>query len=192
MHVVLRGALSVGTKPAPTAPAMPQFGWLLDDSQVAAVVTYIRNAGQLGAFGDRERRQKDQADAGRAQRLICGALAAVQSPSGKINKVDDKECDDDRDHAEREHVAHVLPCRALTCTCCRQEGGMNGFAFRTIWLWHWLFALQAHDDFSLGAQNTPVPCDMCSMDHATGSPLGRPGRGCRSIRCSIANDMWLV
>ena len=44
MHVVLRGALSVGTKPAPTAPAMPQFGWLLDDSQVAAVVTYIRNA----------------------------------------------------------------------------------------------------------------------------------------------------
>jgi len=41
---VLRGALSVGTKPAPTAPAMPQFGWLLDDSQVAAVVTYIRNA----------------------------------------------------------------------------------------------------------------------------------------------------
>ncbi len=44
LHVVLRGALSVGTKPAPTAPAMPQFGWILNDGQVAAVVTYIRNA----------------------------------------------------------------------------------------------------------------------------------------------------
>jgi len=44
LHVVLRGALSVGTAPAPTAPAMPQFGWILDDDQVADVVTYIRNA----------------------------------------------------------------------------------------------------------------------------------------------------
>jgi mono/diheme cytochrome c family protein len=44
LHVVLRGALSVGTKPAPTAPAMPQFGWILNDDQVAAVVTYIRNS----------------------------------------------------------------------------------------------------------------------------------------------------
>ena len=43
LHVVLRGALSVGTKPAPTAPAMPQFGWILNDEQVADVVTYIRN-----------------------------------------------------------------------------------------------------------------------------------------------------
>jgi mono/diheme cytochrome c family protein len=41
LHVVLRGALSVGTKPA---PAMPQFGWMLNDNQVAAVLTYIRNA----------------------------------------------------------------------------------------------------------------------------------------------------
>ena len=44
LHVVLRGALSVGTKPAPTAPAMPAFAWLLNDDQVASVVTYIRNA----------------------------------------------------------------------------------------------------------------------------------------------------
>jgi mono/diheme cytochrome c family protein len=44
LHVVLRGALSVGTRPAPTAPGMPQFGWLLNDNEVAAVVTYIRNA----------------------------------------------------------------------------------------------------------------------------------------------------
>jgi len=44
MHVVLRGALSVGTDKAPTAPAMPEFGWLLNDDQVAAVLTYIRNS----------------------------------------------------------------------------------------------------------------------------------------------------
>jgi mono/diheme cytochrome c family protein len=44
LHVVLRGALSVGTAPQPTAPAMPEFGWILNDDQVAAVVTYVRNA----------------------------------------------------------------------------------------------------------------------------------------------------
>jgi mono/diheme cytochrome c family protein len=44
LHVVLRGARSVGTAGAPTAPAMPEFGWLLNDDQVADVVTYIRNA----------------------------------------------------------------------------------------------------------------------------------------------------
>jgi mono/diheme cytochrome c family protein len=43
LRVVLRGALSVGTDKAPTAPAMPAFGWVLNDDQVAAVVTYIRN-----------------------------------------------------------------------------------------------------------------------------------------------------
>ena len=43
-HVVLRGARSVGTAPAPTAAAMPQFAWVLNDNQIAAVVTYIRNA----------------------------------------------------------------------------------------------------------------------------------------------------
>ena len=43
LHVVLRGARSVGTQPAPTAPAMPEFGWTLNDEQVAAVATYIRN-----------------------------------------------------------------------------------------------------------------------------------------------------
>jgi mono/diheme cytochrome c family protein len=44
LHVVLRGARSVGTDKAPTAPAMPAFGWILKDDQVAAVLTYIRNA----------------------------------------------------------------------------------------------------------------------------------------------------
>ena len=44
VRVVLRGARSVGTDKAPTAPAMPAFGWYLSDDQVAAVVTYVRNA----------------------------------------------------------------------------------------------------------------------------------------------------
>ncbi|HEY2533170.1 MAG TPA: c-type cytochrome [Xanthobacteraceae bacterium] len=44
LHVILRGARSVATDPAPTAPAMPSFAWTLTDDQVAAVATYIRNA----------------------------------------------------------------------------------------------------------------------------------------------------
>jgi mono/diheme cytochrome c family protein len=44
IHIVLRGGLSVATDPAPTAAAMPAFAWVLDDHQVAALLTYIRNA----------------------------------------------------------------------------------------------------------------------------------------------------
>jgi mono/diheme cytochrome c family protein len=44
IRVVLRGARSVATSKEPTAPAMPSFGWQLNDDQVAAVVTYIRNS----------------------------------------------------------------------------------------------------------------------------------------------------
>jgi mono/diheme cytochrome c family protein len=42
--VVLRGAEAAGTDKAPTGSQMPQFSWILSDDQVAAVVTYIRNA----------------------------------------------------------------------------------------------------------------------------------------------------
>ncbi|HUN42535.1 MAG TPA: cytochrome c [Acetobacteraceae bacterium] len=44
IHVVLEGSRAVATDAAPTAPAMPPFGWKLSDRQVADVVTYIRNA----------------------------------------------------------------------------------------------------------------------------------------------------
>ncbi len=43
IRVVLQGAKSAATGAAPTGPAMPAFGWMLSDAQVAAVVTYIRN-----------------------------------------------------------------------------------------------------------------------------------------------------
>jgi mono/diheme cytochrome c family protein len=49
LRVVLRGARNVSTASAPTAPAMPAFGWVLDDNQVAAVLTYIRNSFGNGA-----------------------------------------------------------------------------------------------------------------------------------------------
>lgn len=44
LHVVLRGARSAATDGAPTGAAMPEFAWILNDAQVAAVLTYIRNA----------------------------------------------------------------------------------------------------------------------------------------------------
>ena len=44
IRVILEGARSVATAGAPTAPAMPAFGWVLNDHQAAAVVTFIRNS----------------------------------------------------------------------------------------------------------------------------------------------------
>ena len=46
IRLILRGARSVATAAEPTSPGMPSFGWQLDDAQVAAVATYIRNAWQ--------------------------------------------------------------------------------------------------------------------------------------------------
>jgi mono/diheme cytochrome c family protein len=43
-RIVLQGTRAVSTAGAPTAPAMPAFGWRLGDAQVAAVLTYIRNS----------------------------------------------------------------------------------------------------------------------------------------------------
>jgi mono/diheme cytochrome c family protein len=44
IRVVLEGSRAVATDGAPTGPAMPSFAWQLSDAEVAAVVTYIRNA----------------------------------------------------------------------------------------------------------------------------------------------------
>ena len=43
IRIVLRGARSVGTRAQPTAPGMPSYGRQLDDAQIAAVLTYMRN-----------------------------------------------------------------------------------------------------------------------------------------------------
>jgi mono/diheme cytochrome c family protein len=37
------GARSEASAAEPTAPGMPSYAWQLDDGQVAAVLTYIRN-----------------------------------------------------------------------------------------------------------------------------------------------------
>jgi mono/diheme cytochrome c family protein len=44
IRVVLEGSRAVATDDAPTGPAMPSFAWKLSDPEMAAVVTYIRNA----------------------------------------------------------------------------------------------------------------------------------------------------
>jgi mono/diheme cytochrome c family protein len=43
-RVVLHGMRAVSTASMPTAPAMPAFDWRLNDRQVGAVLTYIRNS----------------------------------------------------------------------------------------------------------------------------------------------------
>ena len=44
VRMVLQGARAASTSSMPTAPAMPAFDWRLNDTQVAAVLTYIRNS----------------------------------------------------------------------------------------------------------------------------------------------------
>ncbi len=44
IRIVLRGARSVATAQEPTAPGMPSFGRQLNDEQIAAVTSYVRNA----------------------------------------------------------------------------------------------------------------------------------------------------
>jgi mono/diheme cytochrome c family protein len=44
IRIVLRGARSVGTSAQPTASGMPSYGRQLDDDQIAAVLTYMRNS----------------------------------------------------------------------------------------------------------------------------------------------------
>jgi mono/diheme cytochrome c family protein len=44
VRVLLQGTRAASTSSMPTAPAMPAFGWRVDDAQVAAVLTYIRNS----------------------------------------------------------------------------------------------------------------------------------------------------
>lgn len=43
VHLILKGARSAATNEEPTAPGMPSYGRQLNDAQIAAVATYIRN-----------------------------------------------------------------------------------------------------------------------------------------------------
>ena len=44
IRIIVRGARSVATAQEPTAPGMPSFGRQLNDEQIAAVASYVRNA----------------------------------------------------------------------------------------------------------------------------------------------------
>jgi mono/diheme cytochrome c family protein len=51
IRVVLEGSRAVATDEAPTGPAMPSFAWKLSDTDIAAVVTYVRNSwGNVGSI----------------------------------------------------------------------------------------------------------------------------------------------
>ncbi|WP_284423467.1 MULTISPECIES: cytochrome c [unclassified Bradyrhizobium] len=44
IHIVITGGQAAATATHPTAPTMPSFGYRLNDEQIAAVVTYVRNS----------------------------------------------------------------------------------------------------------------------------------------------------
>lgn len=44
IRVVIEGAKTASTEGAPTGPGMPSYAWQLSDTQIAAVLTYVRNA----------------------------------------------------------------------------------------------------------------------------------------------------
>ena len=44
IRVVLQGARSVATDQEPTGPGMPSFAWKLNDEEIAAVLSYVRNS----------------------------------------------------------------------------------------------------------------------------------------------------
>ncbi|HEY2249034.1 MAG TPA: c-type cytochrome [Bradyrhizobium sp.] len=58
LRVILQGAQTVSTDREPTGPAMPAFGWQLDDAKIAAVATYVRNHfGKAGAVSESDVRK---------------------------------------------------------------------------------------------------------------------------------------
>ena len=66
LRVILQGAQSVSTEREPTGPAMPGFGWQLNDAQIAAVATYVRNHfGQAPAVDEGEVRKARSQEATR-------------------------------------------------------------------------------------------------------------------------------
>jgi mono/diheme cytochrome c family protein len=68
LQVILHGAASVATREEPTGPQMPSYAWQLNDAQVAAVATYVRNswghaAGMVPASAARAARRSAEANA---------------------------------------------------------------------------------------------------------------------------------
>jgi mono/diheme cytochrome c family protein len=66
LRVILQGAQSVATDREPTGPAMPSFAWQLNDAQVAALATYVRDR-----FGNKAP-SVSEGDAKRARASLAG------------------------------------------------------------------------------------------------------------------------
>jgi mono/diheme cytochrome c family protein len=63
LRVILQGTQTVSTDREPTGPAMPAFGWQLDDAKIAAVATYVRNHfGRAPAVGESDVRKARSAE----------------------------------------------------------------------------------------------------------------------------------
>jgi mono/diheme cytochrome c family protein len=66
IRVILQGAQTVATDREPTGPAMPAFGWQLDDAEIAAVATYVRDQfGKAPAVSESEVRKARAGEAAR-------------------------------------------------------------------------------------------------------------------------------
>jgi cbb3-type cytochrome c oxidase subunit III len=66
LRVILQGAQTVSTDREPTGPAMPAFGWQLDDAKIAAVATYVRDHfGKAPAVSESDVRKARSAETAR-------------------------------------------------------------------------------------------------------------------------------
>jgi mono/diheme cytochrome c family protein len=66
LRVILQGAQTVSTDREPTGPAMPAFGWQLDDAKIAAVATYVRDRfGRAPSVSESEVRKARAAETSR-------------------------------------------------------------------------------------------------------------------------------
>jgi mono/diheme cytochrome c family protein len=75
IRFILSGTQTVATDAKPTPLSMPSFGWKLDDEQIAAVATYVRNAWGNAAPAVRA------SDVGRLRRKVG---KPVQKPSASV------------------------------------------------------------------------------------------------------------
>ncbi len=82
LRVILEGAKTVATTKRPTTSAMPAYGWKLDNQQVAAVATYIRNSwgNHAGAVGsDKVANMRSAINARKAAPQTIGTGARVDA-----------------------------------------------------------------------------------------------------------------
>jgi hypothetical protein len=106
IRVVLRGALSVGTERAPAGPEMPAFGWVLNDDQVADVLTYIRNTW--------ETRQLLWTPPQSKRNGRRSSSAAIDARSREIHDPNNCKHDNDRGQTEAEHEPNITPGHAVS------------------------------------------------------------------------------